>query len=299
MLVPTLLGLSTIVFLLLHLMPGDPVEVMLGETASPADRAELRAHLGLDRPLAEQYVTFLSGLAVGDLGQSIYSGRAVATIVAERVPATVGLTVAATSVAILLAIPAGLLSAARPRGWLDRATLASSLVGVATPNFLLGPLLILAFAVRLDWLPVSGMHGIGSLVLPGITLGLGMAGILTRMTRSAVVEVLHEDYVRTARAKGASSMRVLTRHALRPALTPLLSVVGLQLGGLLAGSVITETIFAWPGVGRLTLQAIQTRDYPVVQGCVLTIAVGYVLVNLATDLAYAWANPRLRSDAAG
>jgi len=294
-LAPTVLGVATVVFLMLHIMPGDPVEVMLGETASMADRTELRAHLGLDRPLLAQYAGFLAGLARGDLGTSIHSRRPVSTIVVERFPSTLTLTFAAMLVAVAAAIPVGLLSAARPHGLLDRASLGVSLLGVAIPNFWLGPLLILVFAVQLGWLPVSGTGSPAHLVLPALTLGLSMAGILTRMTRSTVLEALHEDYIRTARAKGATETAIVAKHALANAATPMLSVIGLQFGSLLAGSVITETIFAWPGLGRLTVQAIQTRDYPVVQGCVLVIALSYVLVNLATDLAYAWANPRLRA----
>jgi peptide/nickel transport system permease protein len=293
-LVPTVLGVVTIVFLLLHATPGDPVEVILGETASPADREALRSHLGLDRPIAEQYSEYLIGLATGDLGMSIHSRRPVAGMVLGRYPATLALTIAAIIIALLVAIPSGLVSAARPHGAIDRISLIASLLGTAIPNFWLGPMLILVFSVRLGWLPVSGTGGFAHLVLPSITLGLAMAGILTRMTRSTVIEALHEDYVRTARAKGAPERVVLVRHALANAATPMLSLVGLQFGALLAGSVITETIFSWPGIGRLTIQAIQTRDYPVVQGCVLAIALSYVIVNLATDVAYAWANPRIR-----
>jgi peptide/nickel transport system permease protein len=298
-LVPTVVGVTTIVFLLLHLMPGDPVDIILGETAAPADRVELRRQLGLDRPLLEQYSAFMAGLLAGDLGQSFHGGRPVAAMVSERYPATLGLASAAMVVALATALPLGLLAAARPRGLVDRSSLGVSLLGVAIPNFWLGPMLIMVFAVELGWLPVSGAGSSAHLVLPAITLGLSMAGILTRMTRTTVLEALHEEYVRTARAKGASELSVLCRHALANAVTPMLSIVGLQFGALLAGSVITESIFAWPGLGRLTVQAIYTRDYPVVQGCVLVIALSYVLVNLLTDLAYAWVNPRIRLQAHG
>jgi peptide/nickel transport system permease protein len=293
-LVPTVLGVATVVFLLLHVMPGDPVDVILGESASVADRAELRRHLGLERPLLAQYGGFLGGVAKGDLGVSIHGGRAVSDLVLERYPATLMLALAAVAIAVIAALPLGLLGAARPHGVLDRSSLTASLVGVAVPNFWLGPMLIMLFAVELGWLPVSGTGGARHYVLPALTLGLSMAGILTRMTRATVLEALHEEYVRTARAKGLSEVAVLCKHALANAATPMISIVGLQFGALLAGSVITETIFAWPGLGRLTVQAIQTRDYPVVQGCVLVIALSYVLVNLLTDLAYAWANPRVR-----
>jgi peptide/nickel transport system permease protein len=250
----------------------------------------------LDRPIAEQYARFLGGIVQGDLGSSVHTQRPVADLIAEHAPATLQLAVVAALAAVAIAIPLGLISAARPHGLLDRTSLAASLFGVAMPNFWLGPMLILLFAVDLRWLPVSGNEGASSVVLPALTLGLSLAGILTRMTRSTVLEALSEDYIRTAYAKGLAPSVVVAKHALANALTPVLSIVGLQLGALLAGSVITETIFAWPGLGRLTVQAIQTRDYPVVQGCVLTIAIGYVLVNLATDLAYAWANPRVRYD---
>jgi peptide/nickel transport system permease protein len=292
--IPTALGVATVVFLLLHAIPGDPVDVMLGETAAHTDRAQLRSHLGLDRPLATQYGSFMAGLLRGDIGVSIHTQRPVAELVAERFPATLTLACAAALAALSIALPLGLMSAARPGSILDRASLTGSLVGVALPNFWLGPMLILLFSVELGWLPVSGNDGPANLVLPAVTLGLSLAGILTRMTRSTVLEAMHEDYVRTARAKGLSESATITKHALANATTPILSVLGLQLGALLAGSVITETIFAWPGLGRLTVEAIQTRDYPVVQGCVLMIALTYVLVNLATDLAYAWTDPRVR-----
>ena len=292
--VPTILGVVTVVWLLLHLMPGDPVDVMLGETAARADRVALRRELGLDRPLAEQYLSYLTGLAKGDLGRSVYARKSVASLVAERVPATLLLTLASLLVAILVAVPAGLISAVRRDGVFDNTTLVASLAGVAIPNFWLGPMLIIGFSIQLGWLPVAGAGSPAHLVLPALTLGVSAAGILTRMTRAAVLETLGEDYVRTARAKGLGEALILKRHALRNAATPLLTLLGLQFGSLLSGSVITETIFAWPGIGRLVVDGIYTRDYPVVQGCVLVIALGYVLVNLATDLAYAWVDPRIR-----
>jgi peptide/nickel transport system permease protein len=291
---PTVLGVVTVVFLLLHVMPGDPVDVMLGESATVADRAELRSHLGLDRPLFTQYAEFLGGLAKGDLGTSIHGGRAVGALIAEQYPATLALALAAVVVALVIARPLGLSAAAHPYGAVDRASLAAGLLGAAVPSFWLGPMLIIVFAVELGWLPVSGIGGPAHYVLPAVTLGGSMAGILTRMTRTTVLETLREDYVRTARAKGAPERAVIGKHALANAVTPILSIVGLQFGALLAGSVITETIFAWPGIGRLTVDAIRTRDYPVVQGCVLCIALSYVVVNFATDVAYAWANPRIR-----
>jgi len=292
--VPTILGVVTVVWLLLHLMPGDPVDVMLGETAARADRVALRSELGLDRPLPEQYFSYLAGLAKGDLGRSVYGRQSVAALVAERVPATLLLTLASLLVAILVAIPAGVISAVRRGGAFDNTTMVASLAGVAIPNFWLGPMLIIAFSIELGWLPVAGSGSPAHLVLPALTLGVSAAGILTRMTRAAILETLGEDYVRTARAKGLGEAPILMRHALRNAATPILTLLGLQFGSLLSGAVITETIFAWPGIGRLVVDGIYTRDYPVVQGCVLVIALGYVLVNLATDLAYAWVDPRIR-----
>jgi peptide/nickel transport system permease protein len=267
---------------------------MLGEAASAASRAELRAHLGLDRPLAQQYMGFLAGLARGDLGTSIHSREPVADLVAEHFPMTGLLAASSLCLAIAFSIPVGLLAAARAGGVVDRWCLAGSLLGVSIPNFWLGPMLVLAFSIGLGVLPVAGSGSPSHLVLPAVTLGASLAGVLTRMTRSAVVEVLSQDYIRTARATGASEARTLGRHALANALTPLISVIGLQAGSLLAGSVITETIFAWPGIGRLTVDAIRSRDYPLVQGCVLAIAASYIVINLVTDLAYAWADPRLR-----
>jgi peptide/nickel transport system permease protein len=292
-LVPTVLGVATVVFLLTHAMPGDPVDIMLGEYAQAADREALSRRLGLDRPVSVQYLSFLSGLARGDLGRSIQGDQPVAELVALHAPATAELALAALLIAVAIALPLGLLSAWKAGGTVDRLSLAGSMLGVAVPNFWLGPMLVLLFSIQLGWLPVSGRGGAAHLVLPALTLGTAMAGLLVRMTRSSLLEVMGEDYVRTARAKGLGESMVMLRHVLANALTPLLSVLGLQLGGLLAGAVITETIFAWPGLGRLMVQAIYSRDYPVVQGCVLVIAVTYVLVNLLTDLAYVWANPRV------
>ena len=292
--IPTALGVATVVFLLIHLIPGDPIEVMLGETATIADRETLRAGLGLDRPLFEQYADYMAGLLRNDLGTSIHSGRQVSAILLERLPATLELSLVALAFAVAISIPLGLVSAKRAGHAVDRASMVASLAAVALPNFWLGPLLVMLFSIELGWLPVSGRGGWSHLLLPAFTLGASMAGILTRMTRASVLETVGEEYIRTARAKGASEVTVFAKHALRNALTPVLSLVGLQLGGLLAGSVITETIFAWPGLGRLTLEAIETRDYPVVQGCVLLIALTYVLVNLMTDIAYAWVNPKIR-----
>lgn len=290
------LGVCTLVFALIHLVPGDPVEAMLGERAQAADRAALRSALGLDRPLWEQYWSYLSGLLRLDLGTSFLDQRPVAAILAERLPATLRLTAAALAIALVIALPLGVL-AARFRGRaVDSAAMTLSLVGISIPNFWLGPLLILVFSLWLGWTPVSGDQAPLGIVLPAVTLGTALAAILARMVRASMLEVLGEDYVRTARAKGLGEAAVLWRHALRNAWLPVLTVIGLQLGGLLAGAVITETVFAWPGIGSLLVEAIKARDFPVVQGCVLLISLSYVVVNTLTDLAYAWIDPRISGD---
>ncbi len=288
------LGVCTLVFLLIHLIPGDPVEAMLGESAQPSDREALRTALGLDRPIGEQYLEYLRRLTRLDLGESFQDRRPVREILGERIPATLELTAAALGLALVLSLPLGVMAASHRGGHLDAGAMGLSLVGVSIPNFWLGPLLILVFSLWLGWTPVSGREGLASLVLPAITLGTGLAAILARMVRGSVLEVLEEDYVRTARAKGLSEGRVLWGHALRNAWLPILTVIGLQLGGLLGGAVITEMVFAWPGVGSLLVEAIQSRDYPVVQACVLLISLTYVLVNTLTDLVYTSVDPRIR-----
>ena len=291
---PTMLAAATLVFALLHLVPGDPVDVMLGESAQAADREALRRTLGLDRPLPAQYAGFLRGLATADLGRSLVSGAPVADLLTARLPATAELTVAALLVAVALSFPLGLAAAARPGTWIDRGSVGFALLGVSMPSFWLGPMLIILFAIDLRWLPVSGRGTWAHLVLPAFTLGLGMAAILTRMTRASVLECLAEDYVRTARAKGVGRGAILLRHALRNALAPVVTILGLQFGALLAGTVITETIFAWPGLGRLLIDAINQRDYPVVQGCILAIAASFVAANALADLVNLWLDPRTR-----
>jgi len=291
---PVVLGVVTLVFLLIHLIPGDPVEIMLGESALPADRDALREALGLDRPILEQYGTFLWGLCRGDLGVSLQQRRPVTALIREHYPATLELTLAAMLISLLIALPAGILSGTRQYSVWDHSTMFLALLGVSMPNFWLGPLLIWVFSIQLGWFPVSGKGGLAHLLLPALTLGASMAAIVARMTRSSVLEVLREDYVMTARAKGLSEARIILKHVLRNAMLPVLTVVGLQFGALLAGSIITETIFSWPGLGTLMVKAIQTRDYPVVQGCVLVIALSYVLVNLFTDLLYGVIDPRIR-----
>ncbi|HSQ06810.1 MAG TPA: nickel ABC transporter permease [Chromatiaceae bacterium] len=287
-------GVCTLVFLLIHLVPGDPVEAMLGEGARPADRAAMTAALGLDRPLGEQYRLYLARLLRLDLGQSFSFQRPVLDLLAERLPATLTLAGVALVLALALAIPLGVLAACRRGRPADSVAMGFSLLGGAIPNFWLGPLLILIFSLWLGWTPVSGREGPASLILPAITLGTSLAAILARMVRGSVLEVLGEDYIRTARAKGLAPGAVLWNHALRNAWLPVLTLVGLQLGGLLGGAVITETVFGWPGLGSLLVEAIQSRDYPVVQGAVLLVSLTYVLVNTGTDLVYAWVDPRIR-----
>ena len=292
---PTVLGAVTVVFLLVHLVPGDPVDVMLGESAQFADKARLRRQLGLDRPLPLQYAAYLHRLAHADLGRSLHSGRPVRRLIVARFPATLELTGAALLVALGIATPLGILAALHPRSRIDTASRVLAVLGTAIPNFWLGPLLIIVFAIQLEWMPVSGRGGLAHVVLPALTLGFGMAAVLTRMLRATLLDRLRDEYVRTARAKGASETRVVVKHVLRNAVPPVVTVLGLQAGALLAGTIITETIFAWPGIGRLTLLAIQTRDYPLVQGCILVMALSYVVVNLGTDLLYGLIDPRLRA----
>jgi peptide/nickel transport system permease protein len=289
-----LFGVSLLVFLLIHLIPGDPVEVMLGESSQPADRAALRHALGLDQPLHLQLLEYYRHLFQFDLGQSLYSQRPIAEILLERMPATLELAMAGLCVAVLIAVPLGIVAAMRRNtGW-DVGAMTFSMLGISIPNFWMGPLLILVFSLWLGWLPVSGREGTASLVLPALTLGTALAAILARMLRATLLEVLGEDFIRTARAKGLSEQAVIFRHALRNALLPVITLLGLQLGALLAGAVITETVFAWPGIGQLTIESIHRRDYPVVQACVLLISLGYVAVNTFTDLVYARLDPRIR-----
>lgn len=292
--VPVLLGVATLVFSLIHMIPGDPAQAMLGETASETDVAALRAKLGLDRPLLEQYAAFLGGLARGDLGTSLRTGEPVAQQIWQRAPATVELAAAAMVFAIGVAIPLGVLAAVWRGTAVDFASMGLALTGISVPNFWLGPLLAIVFSVWLEWLPVSGRGTWGHLVLPAVSLGAGLAAILARMTRATLLEELREPYVQAARARGASASRAVLRHALRSGLIPIVTLIGLQFGTVLTGAVITETVFAWPGIGRLLIQSIGFRDYPVVQGCILLIAVTYMAVNLITDLAYGSLDPRIR-----
>jgi ABC-type dipeptide/oligopeptide/nickel transport system permease component len=284
----------SIVFLLIHLVPGDPIQQMLGESAAAADIQAARHAYGLDLPMSRQYLNYWKGVLHGDLGQSLRFNQNVGSLIVERYPFTLKLTLASLLVALALSIPAGVRSARRRNRWDDRAISFISLLGLSFPNFALGPVLILFFAVYLGLLPVSGSGTFAHLVLPAITMGGALAAILTRMVRTSMLEELGQDYIRTARAKGLPERTVVYRHALRNAMIPVLTVIGLQFGALLAGAIVTETIFSWPGIGRLTIQAINTRDYYLVQGCILAIGLTYVAVNFLTDLLYSAFNPRIR-----
>ncbi|MEW8169149.1 MAG: nickel ABC transporter permease [Candidatus Thiodiazotropha endolucinida] len=290
-----IIGVVCLVFMLIHLVPGDPVDVMLGESAIPADREALRSSLGLDRPITVQLTDFLKGVAVLDLGDSLHTRQPVSELLASHIPATLELALAALIVTLLTAIPLGILAAVNRGGMGDWGAMGFSMLGLSIPNFWLGPLLILCFSLWLGWTPVSGREDISSLILPAVTLGTGFAAILARMVRSSLLEVLGEDYVRTARAKGLDETRVIWRHAMRNAWLPVITLLGLQLGALLGGAVVTEVVFDWPGIGSLMIESIQKRDYPVVQGCVLFISLAYVLVNTLTDILYGLIDPRISS----
>lgn len=287
------IGITTIVFMLIHVVPGDPVEVMLGESAQAADREALRESLGLNLPLLTQWLNYVDALLHLDLGASLHTKRPVVDMLSERIPATLILAVASILIAIMIALPLGVLAAVRKGSYWDTGAMTFSMLGVAIPNFWMGPLLILVFSLWLGWFPVSGDDHILSLVLPAVTLGTALAAILSRMIRSSLLEVFNEDYIRAARARGLLPGAVIWKHALKNAALPVITILGMQLGALLTGAVITETIFAWPGIGQLTIEAIQKRDYPVIQSCVLLISLCYVVVNLLTDLAYAFLDPRV------
>ncbi len=291
---PVLWLVVSVVFLLIQLVPGDPIQQMIGEGAAAADIQAVRHAYGLDVPIGQQYLNYWKGVLHGDLGQSLRFNQNVGRLIAERYPFTLKLTLASLAVALLLSIPAGVRSARRRNRWDDRAISFASLLGLSFPNFALGPVLILFFAIELGVLPVSGSGTLAHLVLPAITMGGALAAILTRMVRTAMLEELGQDYIRTARAKGLSERTVVYRHALRNAMIPVLTVIGLQFGALLAGAIVTETIFSWPGIGRLTITAISNRDYYLVQGCILAIGLTYVAVNFLTDLLYSAVNPRIR-----
>ncbi|GAB6070195.1 ABC transporter permease [Thiomicrorhabdus hydrogeniphila] len=285
---------GTLVFFLIHLVPGDPVAVMLGDWASPADETALREQLGLHLPIWTQYIHYLTGLVHLDLGQSLFFQQPVSELIAERFPMTFKLALMALLVAVLISFPLGLWAALRSGKWPDHLSMTVSLIGVSIPNFWLGPMLILLFSLSLGLLPVSGAEQPFSWVLPSITLGTALAAILARMLRASLLEVMHEDYIRTAQAKGLPASIVYGKHALLNALLPVVTILGLQLGTLLGGAVITEVVFDWPGLGQLLVESIQRRDYPVVQGCILIISVAYITINGLTELVYAWLDPRIR-----
>lgn len=291
-----MLGVSTITFALLHVVPGDPVEVMLGESASVADRNALRKDLGLDQTVFRQWLTFQRDLVRLDFGESLYSKKPIVKLLAERAPWTALLAFVSLSLALLIAIPLGTIAALKVGTGVDTLASSLSLLGVSIPNFLFGPLLIIIFSISLGWFPTSGKEGVGSIVLPALTLGASLAAVLSRMIRASLLEVMSEDYVVAARARGLSKFRVLVMHIYPNASLPVLTVIGLQLGALLGGAVITEIIFSWPGIGQLLVEGIQRRDYPVVQACVLVVSFVYVLVNMLTDIAYSHADPRINFD---
>jgi peptide/nickel transport system permease protein len=299
--IPVVWLVVSLVFLLIHLVPGDPIQMMLGEGATPADIGALRHQIGLDLPLHTQYIRYWNGVLHGDLGNSIRLHDSVSHLIAVRYPYTLALTMTALVFALVLALPAGIFAAVKRGRWLDQVLSVVSLFGLSVPGIALGPVLILVFSIALGWLPVSGAGPGGTasiewryLVLPSVAMGASLAAILTRMIRTAMLEELGNDYVRTARAKGLSENAVVWRHALPNALVPIVTLIGLQFGVLLAGAVVTEKIFSWPGLGRLVVDSISNRDYALVQGCLLSIGLTYVLVNLMTDVVYRWINPRMR-----
>lgn len=292
-LIPTLFGVSVAVFLLLHLVPGDPARMVAGLDATEADLVLIRQDLGLDKSLPVQYLTWITNLFHGDMGKSTRSRNPVTYEIGLRMPATWQLTSVSIVLAVIIGLAAGITAATQRNSILDYASTVAALLGICTPSFWLGLMLMLVFAVQLHWLPTSGRGDWRHLVLPGITLGAGAAAIIARVTRSSLLEVLNQDYIRTATAKGLRARTVIYRHALKNGLIPVVTVIGLEFGYLLAGAVITETVFAYPGIGRLLVDSIGFRDFPVVQGILLVLSVQFVLVNLAVDLLYAWLDPRI------
>jgi len=293
--IPITLGILTLVFSLIHLIPGDPAASVAGEGARPEDIAQVRKALGLDQPLWKQYVTYLNNVAHGDLGRSFRTNEKVSKEILERYPATIQLALASMFVALLVAFPLGIISAIYRNSWIDNVARFFALIGVSMPSFWFGPLLIIAFAINHTWFPVSGREeGLKSIVLPAVTMGLALAAILTRMIRVSLAEELNQLYVTTAIAKGVTRAKAIFRHALKNALIPVITVLALQFGSLLTGAIITEQIFSWPGLGRLLIQSINTRDYPQVQASILVIAVTYILVNFISDLLYGVVDPRIK-----
>jgi len=294
-LIPVAICVATITFSLIHFVPGDPVVAMLGEMATPADLEKMRHQLGLDRPILAQYGSFVGNALLGDLGESISWRVPVSRLIAERLPATLELAGAALVVAVLIALPLGFIAGNNPGSPSDLASMGFAILGISIPHIYLGPLLMILFSLNLGWLPLTGRGGLSHLVLPALTIGTALAAILARMMRQSLIDVRGSDYLRTARAKGLSPRWAMFRHGVRNALTPVVSLLGLQAGALLTGSIIAEMIFSWPGLGRLMIGAINSRDYPLVQGCVLVFALTYVLINALTDVAYSLVDPRIRS----
>lgn len=291
---PVILGVFTLTFFLIHWIPGDPVDLILGDLANPLDKKEMRTRLGLDLPLRQQYTSFIKESVQGNLGESLFSQRPVSELIYGRIGATLELAVASMVFAILWSLPLGVIAAIKRYTFWDRGLVSLGLVGMSFPGFFLGPLLIYFFSILLGWFPVGERGTFRHLVLPALSLALPLGAILMRMTRASMLDVLHEDYVRVAKAKGCSTFKVFFVHALRNALIPIITIVGLQFGTVLTGTVITETIFDWPGLGTLLFDAIQRRDYPLVQGCVLVVALIYIFVNFLTDIAYVIAHPKMR-----
>jgi ABC-type dipeptide/oligopeptide/nickel transport system permease component len=291
--IPVLIGVSVLVFAMAHLVPGDPVSVMTGGIASPETMARLRSQLGLDKPIYVQFLRYVSGVARGDLGRSIISNKPVTSLIEEAAPSTLQLTLAATVFAVVLGIPIGIIAAVWSRTWIDRAVMLFAVAGLSMPSFWIGLLLLYVFSLRLGWIPVTGQGGLNRLILPTVTLGYGAAAVIARLVRSSMLEILREEYIQTARAKGLSQGAVILRHALKNALIPTVTMVGLQMGRLLGGAVVVEQVFARQGLGRVAVDAILKKDFPVIQGVVLVSALGYVLINLIVDLCYAWLDPRI------
>ncbi len=291
---PILFLVATIVFFIHHIVPGDPVDLIIGEQALPADRARLAEDLGLNEPVLVQYKDYLGKLASGDMGISLYDGMSVAGHLRERSGATLLLACAAMFISIIIAIPAGIFAAVKKDSVWDSAAMLAALIGISVPNFWLGPVLILVFSVHLGILPISGIDSWTSLILPSVTLGAALAAMLSRMTRASMIGELKADYVTTAKAKGLSPRKVVLKHALKNALNPIVTIIGLQVATLLAGTIITEKIFGWPGIGTLLLDSIGRRDYPVVQGAVLFISFAYVVINTTVDCVYKAFDPRIR-----
>ncbi len=296
MILPVIIGVSLVVFFMVRAIPGDPAQALAGERADEETVAMIRARFGLDQPLPVQYWVFISNALQGDLGRSTRTRRPVAAEIAEMFPNTIKLATAAMAVAVVVGVSAGILSAVKKDTWVDNLSMFIALFGVSMPVFWLGLMLMLVFSVRLNWLPTAGMGTWAHFILPAITLGMSSAAIMARMTRSSMLEVLRQDYIRTARSKGLAEFRIVNKHALKNALIPVVTVLGLQFGTLLGGSVLTETVFAWPGIGRMMVESIMARDYPVVQGAVLTVSLTFIVMNLIVDVLYVYLDPAIKYD---